>query len=192
MATPAEKAPTPSSWSRGVSRRAVLYRLVGGLSLLLPAWRQVASASEERRLRFSHTHTGERLSVVYRAGGRYVPEALEQLDHFLRDFRTANVHRIDPELLDVLYGIQVATESRGTYEVISAYRSPVTNEELRRKSGGVAKNSMHMKGKAIDVRLTDVATTRLRDAALKLQRGGVGYYPKSDFVHVDTGRVRRW
>jgi uncharacterized protein YcbK (DUF882 family) len=177
-----------------VSRRTLLRRLLGGLSgiVLLQPWRQAARAAQERRLRFLHTHTGERLSIVYFGDGEYRPAALEEVDRFLRDFRTGDVHRIDPKLLDLLHAIQDATASQGTYEVISAYRSPTTNDMLRRRGRGVAKKSLHMQGAAIDVRLTDLETARLRDAALGLKRGGVGYYPKSDFVHVDTGRVRRW
>ncbi|UCE04236.1 MAG: DUF882 domain-containing protein [Candidatus Latescibacterota bacterium] len=179
---------------QAVSRRTMLRRLLAGMSgiVLLQPWRHVARAAQERRLRFFHTHTGEWLSIVYFAEGEYRAGALEEVDRFLRDFRTGDVHRIDPKLLDVLHAIQEATESQGTFEVISAYRSPTTNDMLRRRSGGVAKKSLHMQGAAIDVRLTDVETSLLRDAALKLKRGGVGYYPQSDFVHVDTGRVRRW
>jgi uncharacterized protein YcbK (DUF882 family) len=117
---------------------------------------------------------------------------LDDLNHFLRDFRTGDAAEMDPAVFDILHEIQRRSGSAGTFEVISAYRSPATNEMLRDKSSGVAKNSQHLLGKAIDVRLTDLDTAELRDVALSLGRGGVGYYHDSDFVHVDTGSVRQW
>ncbi len=147
---------------------------------------------EERRLDFYHTHTGDNLSVTYFRDGDYQPAALEQLNRFLSDWRNGKGREIDPKLLDILWEIQQETGSQDTYEVISAYRSPETNAMLRSRSSGVAKNSQHLHGKAIDVRLRGVDTRVLRDTALRLERGGVGYYAKSDFVHVDTGRVRSW
>lgn len=149
-------------------------------------------ASDERSLSFYHTHTAESLSVTYFRNGGYVSSALDDLNHFLRDFRTGDKTNMDPGVFDVLYEIQQKAGSTGTFEVISAYRSPQTNEMLRGKSRGVARNSQHVLGKAIDVRLTDLDTDELRDVALSLGLGGVGYYDASDFVHVDTGRVRRW
>jgi uncharacterized protein YcbK (DUF882 family) len=151
-----------------------------------------ARAAEARELRFYHTHTGERLSIVYRDASGYVAAALDELTRFLADFRTGERKAIDPGLFDILYAVQQLTGSTGTYEVISGYRSPTTNAELHAHSSGVAEHSLHMEGKAIDLRLTDVQLARLRDAAWSLQLGGVGYYPDSDFVHLDTGRVRRW
>jgi uncharacterized protein YcbK (DUF882 family) len=145
-----------------------------------------------RHLSFYHTHTAEELSVTYYSNGAYDNEALAELNHFLRDFRTRDVTEMDPAVLDILFDIQKDAGSTGVYQVISAYRSPATNEMLRSSSNGVAKNSQHLLGKAIDVRLTDLATTKLRDVAISLERGGVGYYRDSDFVHVDTGRVRQW
>jgi uncharacterized protein YcbK (DUF882 family) len=150
------------------------------------------SKTDERQLSFYHTHTAEALTVTYYRDGEYVGSALAELDHFLRDFRTGDAVSMDPAVFDVLHEIQLESGSTGTYEIISAYRSPATNEMLRDNSSGVAKNSQHLLGKAIDVRLTDLDTSELRDVALSLQRGGVGYYKKSDFVHVDTGRVRQW
>ncbi len=148
--------------------------------------------SEPRRLELDHCHTREKLSVTYCEAGCYLPEALERVDHFLRDFRTGEVHAIDPRLLDILHELGRATASKAPFQVISGYRSPTTNEMLRERGSGVASRSLHMSGKAIDVRLGDVPTRVLRDTALRLGRGGVGYYPGPDFVHVDTGRVRRW
>jgi uncharacterized protein YcbK (DUF882 family) len=145
-----------------------------------------------RRLSFYHTHTSEELSVTYYVDGEYVTSEINKLNHFLRDFRTKDEVEMDPGVFDILFEIQQRTGSTGVFEVISAYRSPETNEMLRSNSGGVARNSQHLLGKAIDVRLTDLDTAKLRDIALSLERGGVGYYSESNFVHVDTGRVRRW
>jgi uncharacterized protein YcbK (DUF882 family) len=150
------------------------------------------SKTDERQLSFYHTHTSESLTVTYFREGQYVPSALAELNHFLRDFRTDDAANMDPALFDILFDIQIESGSTGTYQIISAYRSPATNKMLRQKSNGVARNSQHLLSKAVDVRLTDIDTAELRDVALSLQRGGVGYYKKSDFVHVDTGRVRQW
>ena len=147
---------------------------------------------QERHLSFYNTHTGESLRTVYRANGTYLPEGLLEINHILRDFRTDQDSSIDPQLLDLLYTVRSQLDSNQPFNIISGYRSPATNAKLRAKSGGVAKRSLHMDGKAIDVRLPKVELTRLRQAALDLKRGGVGYYPKSDFVHIDTGRVRHW
>jgi uncharacterized protein YcbK (DUF882 family) len=145
-----------------------------------------------RALDLVHTHTGERLAVEYFTGGAYVPDAMEEVDRFLRDFRTGDVHPIDPHTLDILAGLRSLTGGRAPYEIISGYRSAQTNALLRARSDGVAANSLHLVGKAIDLRLPGVPLARLRDAALALRRGGVGYYPASRFIHLDTGRVRRW
>jgi uncharacterized protein YcbK (DUF882 family) len=150
------------------------------------------SKTDERQLSFYHTHTAESLTVTYFREGQYVPSALAELNQLLRDFRTGDAANMDPAVFDILFDIQIESGSTGTYQIISAYRSPATNEMLRDKSKGVARNSQHLLNKAIDVRLTDIDTAELRDVALSLQRGGVGYYYESDFVHVDTGRVRQW
>ncbi len=174
------------------SRRGLLKAGFGGVftAVMLPLER--AGAMHERRLAFYHTHTGKRLDVVYKRNGEFVPEALSVINTFLSDFRTGDVAEMDPHLLDLIYDLREALGSEGTYEVISAYRSPATNDMLRQRSGGVAKNSQHLLGKAIDVRLGDVDLTKLRDTAIAMQRGGVGYYASPNFVHIDTGRVRRW
>ena len=150
--------------------------------------------NDERQLSFYHTHTGKRLDIVYARSGVYIPSALEEINSFLFDFRTGDAAEMDPELLDLIYDVRAALNSDGTYQVVSAYRSPKTNEMLRGRSRntGVAKNSQHLLGKAIDVRLEGVKTTRLRDTALAMKRGGVGFYEASDFVHMDTGRPRSW
>lgn len=148
--------------------------------------------SDARKLKFYHTHTGDVIEVTYFSNGVYQDKALDRLNAFLSDWRNGQGRAMDPELMDILWEIQQVTGNRDTYEVISAYRSPETNAMLRGKSSGVARNSQHLHGKAIDVRLRGVDTRVLRDTALELKRGGVGYYAKSDFVHVDTGRVRSW
>lgn len=175
-----------------LSRRRVLKATLGAAftGLMLPLQRVRAVA--ERRLKLLHTHTGRRLDVVYKRGEEYLPKGLTQINEFLFDFRTGDVADIDPMLLDLLHDLRLKLGSDGTYEIISAYRSPATNDMLRRHSSGVAKNSQHVLGKAIDVRLTDIELSDLRDAAIAMQRGGVGYYASSNFVHIDTGRVRRW
>jgi len=152
----------------------------------------LACTGGRRRLRFYHTHTGEKLDVVYQDSGAYLPDALDEINHLLRDFRSDDVFPMDPALLDFLHAAQHSVGSTGSFEIISAYRSPATNEMLRKRGGGVARKSQHLKGKAIDVRLTDATTENLHRASLDLARGGVGYYPKSNFVHLDTGRVRWW
>ena len=146
----------------------------------------------ERSLNFFHTHTGDSLQVVYYRQGDYDLEAFEQLKVFLADWRDGKQHDLDPQLMDILWQLQQVTGSDGTWEVISAYRSPETNEMLRSKSSGVARKSQHLLGTAIDVRLRGLELDVLRDNAKSLKLGGVGYYAKSSFVHVDTGRVRYW
>ena len=148
----------------------------------------------ERQLSFYHTHTGKRLNIVYSRNGEYIPSALDEINAFLYDFRTGDKAEMDPALLDLIYDVREELGSDGTYQVVSAFRSLKTNEMLRGKSpnSGVARKSQHVLGKAIDVRLEGVSTRVLRDTAIAMQRGGVGYYESSDFVHMDTGRVRRW
>ena len=137
-------------------------------------------------------HTRRSISVVYYQNGEYVESALDEINRFLMDFRTGEVTEINPELLDLLHDVRNELGSAQVYEVISAYRSPKTNEMLRTTSSGVAKKSHHVKGNAIDVRLRGVRTKTLREIALRMERGGVGYYPNSDFVHMDMGPVRQW
>ena len=150
---------------------------------------------QEYRLHFYHTHTGERLDVVYRRGDQYIPQALDELDHFLRDHRTGDVRHFDPHLFDLLHDLTASLgDSAAEIDVICGYRTPWSNEFLRTRNPhtGVAQHSLHMQAEAIDIRLPGIPTSELRDAALRLHRGGVGYYRSSDFVHVDVGRVRHW
>lgn len=176
------------------SKHLLLPALLGLVLTAYASLTQGTIGSDERELSFYHTHTGNRLNVVYWQDGDYVDSALEDINVFLSDFRTGERVEMDPALLDVIYDVRESLGSTGTYQIISAYRSPKTNEMLRGRgaSSGVARKSQHVLGKAIDVRLEGVRTSDLRDAAIRLQRGGVGYYEKSDFVHMDTGRVRRW
>ena len=148
---------------------------------------------QESRLRLYHSHTNERIDIVFRRGDAYVPEALQELNHFLRDHRSQEVHRYDPRVFDLLADLTASVGRPGTeIEIVCGYRSPASNAYLRTHTTGVAKNSLHMQAEAIDIRIPPVKTSRLRSAALSLQRGGVGYYPQSGFVHVDVGPVRRW
>jgi uncharacterized protein YcbK (DUF882 family) len=150
------------------------------------------SSLDERKLSFYHTHTQKTLEITYAVGGVYVESALEEVNNFLADFRTGDVKGMDPQLLDIMYEVRASLGGKGTFEIISAYRSPKTNQMLLDAGKGVARKSQHLLGKAIDIRLRNVASSELRDAALRMKRGGVGYYEKSNFVHIDTGRVRRW
>jgi uncharacterized protein YcbK (DUF882 family) len=171
-------------------RRRFLFAIAG--LVLTPSEHLQAATSDKRSLALVHTHTGETLSTTYFDNGGYLGPSLDLVNHFLRDFRTNEVHSIDPGLLDILFDLRAKTRHDGPFEVISAYRSPQTNAALRRRSNAVAEHSMHMEGRAIDIRLRGFPTMRLRDLAINLHRGGVGFYGASDFVHVDTGRVRTW
>ena len=152
----------------------------------------LAAARGPRCVSFVHTHTGESLRALYYQDGCYQSDCLAQVNHLLRDFRTGDVHPIDPSLLDILFELQSRADRDAPFEVISGYRSPATNAMLHRRSEGVAVHSMHLEGRAIDVRLGGYSTLELASHARSLSRGGVGYYASSDFVHVDTGRVRHW
>ncbi len=153
----------------------------------------VRSASHAPRwLKLHNIHTQEKLEAVYYEKGEYVPDAVQALDNVLRDYRTGDVYSMHPELFDTLAALAAKTETKSHFQIISGYRSPKTNAMLHQRSGEVAKRSLHMDGKAIDLYLEDVALDRVRAAALDLGRGGVGYYPTSNFVHVDVGPVRRW
>jgi uncharacterized protein YcbK (DUF882 family) len=163
------------------------------------AWPLAANAARAsvpappRELALDHTHTRERISLVYAAGDQYLPQAMGRLNHFLRDHYSGLVGNIDPQLMDLLHRIRQTLDTAQPFQVISAYRSPVTNQRLRSaRGGGVATRSLHMEGKAIDIRIAGVPLDELRDAALSLKAGGVGAYARDQFVHVDTGRPRSW
>ena len=179
----------PSS-RRGFLQRGAGLLAAGSAVLTAPA---MAALPEARTLALVHTHTGERLSVVYAMGERFVSQAMNHLNHFLRDHYSGEVGLIDPQLFDLLHGLRQALGADRPFEVISGYRTTATNNLLRNtRGGGVAKHSLHMEGKAIDLRMPGVPLVDLRDAALSLRTGGVGFYPREQFVHVDTGRVRSW
>lgn len=151
------------------------------------------SIERPRILSFRHLHTDDLIDVTYRVGDTYQRPALQRLNYFFRDFRTGDVTTMDPGLFDILYDLKLHLgDPDARFDVISAYRSPATNARLRETSSGVARNSLHLRGQAIDVRFPDLSTRRLRDAAVALGRGGVGYYRRSDFVHLDTGEIRSW
>jgi uncharacterized protein YcbK (DUF882 family) len=177
------------------ARRRFLRHAVRALAAgAMPALSISASASAgTRELAMVHTHTLERIDLVYAVDGQYVPAALGSLNRFLRDHYSGEVGVIDPQVFDLLHHVQQTLGSGRAYEVISGYRCPATNTRLREtRGGGVAKHSLHMEGRAVDVRLPGVPLADLRDAALSLRGGGVGFYPREQFVHLDTGRVRTW
>ncbi|MBA2723189.1 MAG: DUF882 domain-containing protein [Methylibium sp.] len=173
------------------SRRCFVATLGASALAIGPSWARAGSGAP-RALNFDNLHTGEKLVVEYFQADRYLPDALAAVNHLLRDFRTGDVGAVDPALLDLLHGLGSLTGSTRAFQIISGYRSPATNAVLHERSSGVASGSLHMRGQAIDIRLGDVPLTTLRNAALALRAGGVGYYAASNFVHVDCGRVRAW
>ena len=185
--------PTPTTDPGRVSRRSCL-RAFGAAcaGALVAPIEALAAGVSTRSLSFVHTHTHETMSIVYRVGGEYVSSSLARLQQYLRDHYPGAEHPIDPGLCDLLHAVSTSAGQPGAFHVISAYRSPETNARLRTRSGGVASHSLHMEGKAIDIRLPGLPLRELREHARSLARGGVGFYPGSDFVHVDTGRVRAW
>jgi uncharacterized protein YcbK (DUF882 family) len=179
-----------------ISRRVFLAAGLAATAMCFLPYEAVAAVSSvfsfERALSFDNIHTGEKMKTVYWQQGMYVPQALADINYILRDYRTGEVREIDTDLLDLLFALHRKLESQVPFDIISGYRSPETNSLLHSRSKGVANYSLHMYGKAIDIRLPGNELKTLRRAAVDLQRGGVGYYPSSDFVHVDVGRVRYW
>jgi len=168
-----------------------LLGILGSVTPLLPGRDAMAATGGQWKLDLHHSHTGEAFDGVYRVGDRYLPEAFERLNYMMRDFRTGEIFPMDPRVLDLISMVQAKTGNR-KLEVLSGYRSPKTNAMLRRVGTGVAKNSYHMYGQAIDIRAWGYSSSRLRNLARSFRVGGVGYYPKSNFVHVDTGKIRSW
>ena len=165
-----------------------------GAALLMPSSPALAALGASRSVALDNLHTGEKLLIEYWQQGQYVQDALAQVNYVLRDFRSGDVHIIDPRLLDLLALLRQNLETSAPFGVISGYRSPTTNALLcgEHEHSGVAAKSLHVQGMAIDIRVGGRSLAALHDAALALRGGGVGYYPASDFVHVDVGRVRRW
>jgi len=157
-----------------------------------PARLPARAATRERYVQLVNAHTNESLQAVYWRDGRYLPDALHQVNHVLRDHMSGDVHQMDPHLVDLLGDLRQAVGTSEPFVVISGYRSPRTNAWMHRTQSGVASNSMHVKGKASDIMLPGYELTSLHNAALALSEGGVGYYPRTGFVHVDTGKVRQW
>jgi uncharacterized protein YcbK (DUF882 family) len=146
----------------------------------------------DRKIKLYNIHTGEHLKATYWSKDHFVKSELHKINHFLRDYRTGETQNMDIKLLDLLYSIQLIRDTSKPFQVVSGYRSPKTNEMLRRRSEGVAKNSFHLKARAIDINLPGTELKDLKKLAKFLQRGGVGYYPKSGFMHIDTGPIRYW
>jgi uncharacterized protein YcbK (DUF882 family) len=175
------------------TRRAVLAMAAGTIAATMAvpaaaAWRPM----QPRIVALDNLHTGERIKAPFWENGRYVPDALKHFDWLLRDYRTDEVRAIHPSLLDLLWHLQRTLRARDAIQVLSGYRSPATNAMLAATTDGVAQHSLHMRGMAIDIRVPGRSLVKVHRAALALGLGGVGYYPRSDFVHVDVGRVRRW
>jgi uncharacterized protein YcbK (DUF882 family) len=155
--------------------------------------RGISSPDSHDHLLLYNTHTAERIDIIYRRGHAYIPDALAKLDFFLRDHRTGDVRHFDPRLYDILSDLTASVgHPGGEIDIVCGYRTSSTNESLRARTTGVAKNSLHIQAEAIDLRMPGIDTLKLRKAALALARGGVGYYPHSDFIHLDVGRVRQW
>ncbi len=158
----------------------------------MPTLAQAAKPMAGREIRLQNVHTGEKFSGEYWFNGKYIPGAFSEIKTLMRDHRTNERFPIDPRLMDILYVLHKRLDSRSPFEVFSGYRSIETNAKLRRLSSGVARRSLHMTGQAIDLSLPGVKLSTVRKSAISLKSGGVGFYPSSDFVHIDTGRVRSW
>ena len=191
----------PLGVSKGTIVKSVLFgvpgrnaALVVGLCVSIFMMLTTPSSAEDRTISMFNIHTQETISITYKRDGRFIPEALQQLNHFMRDWRANLEHKIDPNLIDILWELHEQLGSKEPIHLVCGYRSPQTNEMLRHTVGGQAKNSRHLVGEAADIILPDVPLKQVRYAALALERGGVGYYPTSGlpFVHVDTGNVRHW
>lgn len=178
-------------FSAPFGRRGLL-GLAVPLVLGLSSGRAAEAALRERSVTVQHLHTGESLKATYYADGRYIEEEMRRVSWLLRDWRAQRARAIDPELLDLLWSLRHRLDTPAPIQVICGYRTPQTNAMLRRRSEGVARNSLHLKGMAVDLRVQGRSLRQVRAAAVSLRGGGVGYYPRSNFVHLDTGKVRYW
>ncbi|NOY67063.1 MAG: DUF882 domain-containing protein [Gammaproteobacteria bacterium] len=175
------------------SRRHFLGVCVGvSAGLILPAAYAHPVNRRDRVLSLYNTHTGEKVKATYWSEGEYISEGLREIEWLLRDHRAGKSHVMDKRVLDALYALQCKIDCQRPFHIISGYRSAKTNAMLRRRTSGVAKKSYHIQGRAIDIRMPRFDTAKLRQAALSLKAGGVGYYPRSNFVHIDTGEIRSW
>ncbi len=174
-----------------IDRRSFLKNsAILGFGLLVPS--SILAKTGEKQLDLYHIHTGEHLRTTFWADGEYIYSELENLEYFLRDYRNDEIHKIDVDLIEYLYDLKTVLKPKNPIHIISAFRSKQTNDYLRRHSRGVAKRSFHTKGKAVDIMMPKIPLSHLKYAALSLHRGGVGYYPRSNFVHIDTGTPRYW
>jgi uncharacterized protein YcbK (DUF882 family) len=182
-----------AAWKKSLIAAVIAVLALMPFARLDAATGDAAPHPEAYRLRLYHLHTGEHIDVVYRIGDHYLPDAIAELDHFLRDHRTGDVKDYDLKEFDLLHDLVARLgHPNGEIDIVCGYRTPWSNNYLREHGHGVAEHSQHMEAKAIDIRVPGVNTAAVRDAALAMQRGGVGYYAQSDFVHVDVGPVRRW
>jgi uncharacterized protein YcbK (DUF882 family) len=193
-----KKSPIATDDSGLPARRRFLKQMVFG-SLCAVTLPEIATAANfikrpsiHKSIALYHANTGSNLSLTYFEQGQYLPDALDEINLLLRDYHTGDVHPIDPGLVDLLYDLKQLVGFYQPIQVISGYRSPYTNAHLREHSHGVAKHSLHVEGRAIDIRIEGVSTALLRKAAVAMGRGGVGYYPRANFVHLDTGDIRTW
>ena len=181
--------------SKNITRRHFLRGMLGAAAVAaIPGkiYAGIKPIAIEKQLSFHNLHTEEKIALSYFEQGEYITEALRDFSYVLRDFRTGDVLAMDPKLMDFLYDLKETLGTNQPFQVISAYRSPRTNAALRKNSKGVATKSLHMQGKAIDIRVKGISSKNIRSAAISLARGGVGHYPESNFVHIDTGLVRAW
>jgi uncharacterized protein YcbK (DUF882 family) len=179
-----------------LTRRKLLKVGLAGFAGIAASFAGILPAAARETIGYTisikNAHTGEVFKGVYRVGGYYVPRAFRQINHIMRDHYNGDAHPIDPRLVDVLAKLQKRCDCSEPLTVLSGYRSPATNAMLRRSSGNVAQNSYHMKGQAADIRVPGSPASTVRQVALTLAAGGVGYYPRREFIHVDTGDVRHW
>ncbi|WP_010323621.1 DUF882 domain-containing protein [Marinobacterium stanieri] len=193
LLTPRRFQVDPDAQPECRQRRRILGTVAATAAVMqVPVARANIRPLQGRHLKFDHLHTGERLDTTYWSEGGYLQRSLAYINHLLRDFRTGEVHPIDPRLLDLLHHLQQQTGNTNPFQIISGYRSPKTNAQLRSSSSGVAKKSLHMQGKALDIRLPGTSLSHLHQVACEAKVGGVGLYTGSNFIHIDTGRVRYW